>query len=57
MFKNMRLVIHFHIFLEPRFKMTTIFANVPRTGATISKFKYKKRFQITRNVVKKHMSF
>ena len=31
MFKNVRLVIIFHIFLNPSFKMTTSFANVART--------------------------
>ena len=40
MFKNMRLVILFDIFLNPNFKMTTIFANIARTTASTSKFIY-----------------
>ena len=31
MFKNMRLVIPFDMFLNPIFKMTTGFANIART--------------------------
>ena len=38
MFKNMRLV--FDMFLNPRFKMTTSFANVARTIASTSTFIY-----------------
>ena len=33
MFKNMRLVILFDMFLNPSFKMTTSFANIARTTA------------------------
>ena len=40
MFKNMRLVIHFDMSLNPSFKMTTRFANIARTTATTSKFIY-----------------
>ena len=40
MFKNMRLVILFDMFLNPSFKMTTGFANVARTTASTSKFIY-----------------
>ena len=36
MFKNMRLVILFDMFLNPNFKMTTSFANVARTTASTS---------------------
>ena len=38
MFKNMRLVILFGMFLNPSFKMTTNFANIVRTTASTSKF-------------------
>ena len=38
MFKNMRLVILFVMFLDPSFKMTTSFTNAARTAASISKF-------------------
>ena len=38
MFKNMRLVILFDMFLNPSFKMTTSFAKVARTAASTSKF-------------------
>ena len=38
MFKNMRLVIRFDIFLNPSFKMTTTFTNVARTTANTNKF-------------------
>ena len=34
MFKNMRFVILFDMFLDPSFKMTTSFANIARTTAT-----------------------
>ena len=37
MFKNMRLVILFDMFLNPSFKMTTSFANIARTTASTSK--------------------
>ena len=41
MFKNMRLLILFDMLLNPRFKMTTSFANIARaTGSTTSKFIY-----------------
>ena len=40
MFKNMRLVIRFDIFLNPSFNMTTTFTNVARTTANTSKFIY-----------------
>ena len=49
MFKNMRLVILFDMFLNPSFKMTTSFANIARTTASTSKFIYYERFQIIRN--------
>ena len=35
MFKNMRLVILFGMFLNPSFKMTTSFGNVARTTAGV----------------------
>ena len=38
MFKNMKLVIPFDMFLNPSFKMATGFANVARTTASTSKF-------------------
>ena len=37
MFKNMRLVILFDMFLNPSFKMTASFANIARTTASASK--------------------
>ena len=40
MFKNMRLVILFDIFLNPSLKMTTSFTNIARTTAGTSKFIY-----------------
>ena len=40
MFKNMRLVILFDMFLNPSFKMKTSFANIARTTASTSKFIY-----------------
>ena len=40
MFKNMRLVILFHMLLNPSFKMTTSFANVAGTTASTSIFIY-----------------
>ena len=40
MFKNMRLVLFFDMFLNPSFKMTTSFANIARTTAGASKFIY-----------------
>ena len=36
MFKNMRLIIIFDIFLSPSFKMTTSFANIARTTVSTS---------------------
>ena len=38
MFKNMRLVILFDMFLNPSFKMTKSFANIARTTVSTSKF-------------------
>ena len=38
MFKNMKLVILFDMFLNPSFKKTTSFANIVRTTASTSKF-------------------
>ena len=38
MFKNMRLVIVFAMFLNPSFKMTTSFSNITRTSASTNKF-------------------
>ena len=38
MFKNMRLVILFDMFLNPSFKLTTSFASIARTTARTSKF-------------------
>ena len=35
MLKNMRLVILYDMFLNPNFKMTTSFANIARTTASI----------------------
>ena len=49
MFRNMRLVILFHMFLKPSFKAATRLANVPRTTASTGKFIYYKRFQTIRN--------
>ena len=40
MFKNMGLVIRFDTFLNPSFKMATIFANIARTTASTSEFIY-----------------
>ena len=40
MFKNIRLVILFHMFLNPSFKMTKRFANIARTTGSASKFVY-----------------
>ena len=51
MFKNMRLVILFDMFVNPSFKMTTGFANIARTTASTSKFIYSERFQIIKNWV------
>ena len=50
MFKNMRLVILFDMFLNASFKMTISFANIVRTASS-SKFIYQERFQIIRNWV------
>ena len=38
MFKNMRLVILFYMFFNPRFKITAVFANIARTTASTSNF-------------------
>ena len=38
MFKNMRLVILFHMLVNPGFKMTISFGNIARTTASTSKF-------------------
>ena len=51
MFKNMRLVILFDMLLNPSFKITTSFANIARTTASISKFIYLERFQIIKDWV------
>ena len=40
MFKKMRLVILFHMFLKPSFKMTTSLPNKAGTSASNSKFIY-----------------
>ena len=40
MFKNMRLVILFDMFLNPSFKVTLGFANTAKTAASTSKFMY-----------------
>ena len=40
MFKNMRLVIVFDMFLNPSFEMMASFANVARTTSSTSKFIY-----------------
>ena len=40
MFRNMRLVILFDLFLNPSFKRTTSFANIARTTASTSNFIY-----------------
>ena len=40
MFKNMRLVMLFEMFLNPGFEMTISFANVARSTVTTSKFIY-----------------
>ena len=40
MFKNMRLVILFDMFLNSSFKMTTNLANVARAAASTIKFIY-----------------
>ena len=40
MFKNLRLVIVFDMFLNPSFKMSTSFANIARTTGSTSKFIY-----------------
>ena len=40
MFKNMRLVILFDLFLNPSFKMNAGFANISRTKARSSTFIY-----------------
>ena len=40
MFKNMRLVILFDIFLDPSFEMTTSFGNIARATASTNKYIY-----------------
>ena len=45
MFKNIRLVVLFGMFLNPSSKMTTSFANLVRTAASTSKFIFYGRFQ------------
>ena len=40
MFKNMRVVIPFDMFLNPSFKMMTGFANIARATASTSTFIY-----------------
>ena len=40
MFKNIKLVLLFDMFLNPGFKMTTSFANVAGTAASTCKFIY-----------------
>ena len=51
MFKNMGLVILCDKFLNPNFKMTTIFAKLARTTASTSEFICQERLQIIRNRV------
>ena len=51
MFKNMRLVMLFDMFLNPSFKMTTNFANIGRTAISTREFMYYERFLIIRNWV------
>ena len=46
MFKNMRLVIFFDMFINLIFEMTTSFANVAKTTASTSKFIYYERFEV-----------
>ena len=41
----MRLVILCDVFLNPSFKITTSFANVDRTTASLSKFHTRKNFK------------
>ena len=45
MFKNMRLVILFIVFLNPSLKMTTCFANVATTAASTSNLYTRKDFK------------
>ena len=45
MFKNMRLVILFYMFLNPSFNMTTGFANIARTTASTSNLYTRKDFK------------
>ena len=40
MFKNIGFVIRFDMFLNPSFKMATIFVNIARTAASTSEFIY-----------------
>ena len=51
MFKDMRLIIRFDMFLNPSFKMMTSFANIAGTTASASKFLYQEGFQIISNWV------
>ena len=45
MFKNMRLVILFEIFLNPSFKMMTNFTNIVRTTPSTSKLNTRKDYK------------
>ena len=40
MFKNVRLVILFGMLLNPSFKITTRFVNIPKTAASTSEYIY-----------------
>ena len=40
MFKHMRLIVPFDMFINPSFKIATSFANVARTTTSTSKFVY-----------------
>ena len=51
MFKDMRLIIRFDMFLNPSFKMMTSFANIAKTTASTNKFTQQERFEIIRNWV------
>ena len=50
MFKNMRVVILFDMFLNPNFKMMTSFPNVARTTASTSKFISQGKFLLLNEV-------
>ena len=45
MFKNVRLVICFEMFLNPNFKMTTIFANIAKLQLAQVNFNTRKDFK------------